>query len=137
MQRGALADAGTVTTMANRILLGSGNHQFGIVGIENTFGTVTKVSLTNKADEYVFEDNFGDAAAVLLHNETIEMEIECIYDSTKSTPAIGTQVDFPIGSIKGNIVSIKYDRGNKEGRKLSFTAKHWKSLGNVTPTTLS
>lgn len=122
--------------MADKILLGPNKHQFGIVGVDNTYGTVTKVTTTQKADEYVFEDNNGDAAAVLLHNQTIELEIEMLYDNTKAAPAIGAQVDFPIGSIKGNITQIKTDRGSKDGRKISFTAKHWVSLGNQTPVTI-
>lgn len=120
--------------MAHQILLGGSNNVFGVVGIASVFGTVLSAEFTEKADEYVFEKSNGDAASVLLHNVTFELEIEALFDTAISALAIGQQVDFPTGSIKGNITSIKHSRKNKDGRKVTFTAKHWKSMGNVTPT---
>lgn len=123
--------------MANRILLGNNTFEFGIVGVADTFGTLSKLSIKTTVDEFVFEDHFGDALTVLLHNQVIEMTIECLYQSGKTTPTIGAQVDIPGGSLKGNITEINFDRGNKDGRKISFTAKHWVSMGNVTAQVIS
>lgn len=120
--------------MANQVLLGASKYVFGVVGVATVFGTVLKCDTTEKVDEYVFEGSNGDAVAVLLHNHMIELEIEALFDSTLTELAIGAQVDFPIGSIKGNVTQIKTSRANKDGRKVTFTAKHWKSMGNVTGT---
>ena len=122
--------------MANQIQLGASKYKFGIVGVSSVFGTVLKCDTTEKVDEYIFERENGDAAAVLLHNHMIELEIEALFDDVTTALVIGQQVDFPIGSIKGNITQIKNSRGNKDGRKITFTAKHWVSLGNVTGTSV-
>lgn len=122
-----------VETMANRTLLkGVATHEFGIVSINNTYGTVLSCDVTEKVDEYIFEDKVGDAAAVLLHNHMLEVEFEVLFNSAATALAIGTQVDIPGGALKGSVVSIKDSRKNKDGRKITFTAKHWKALGNAT-----
>ncbi len=122
--------------MAQSILLGPNHYKFGTAEVAATFGTVLKADLTEKVDEFVFEDNNGDAAAVLLHNHTLELELTLLFDNTATVLTIGAQIDFPIAGVKGNVTQIKTSRENKGGKQITITAKNWLSMGNVTPATV-
>lgn len=117
--------------MANQFLLGSDAHEWGTVNVASTYGTVLSSDLEEKVAEHVFENNVGDAAAVLLHNHEIEVTLTVLFTDTATALAIGDQLTFPLsGTVKGNVTSIKDSRKNKDGRQITFTAKHWKSMGN-------
>jgi len=122
--------------MATSILLGANVNKFGTAEIAGTFGTVLKAELTEKVDEFIFEDNNGDAAAVLLHNHMFELELTLLFDSTATVLTIGAQIDFPVASVKGNITQIKTSRENKGGKQITCSAKHWVGMGNVTPASI-
>lgn len=122
--------------MARQLLLsGNSHHVFGIVGLGNTYGTVLSYSETDEVDEFIFEDEQGDAGAVLLHNDRKQVEVECLYDSTKTAVTIGLEITLP-DTTKARVTQIKRTEGNKDARKISFTAKRWKSIGDATMTEL-
>lgn len=123
--------------MANQILLGSNKHKFGTCEIASTFGTVKSAELNDDCEETIFEDCCDDAAAVLWHKETLELNLEVLWTSDATEPVRGMQITFPVASTLGNIKSVKtkWEAGGK--KMLSIVAKHWKSLGNVEASTIT
>lgn len=117
--------------MGQQILLGSNKHKFGACEVAQTFGTVKSATLKDSCEKTIFEDCCDDAAAVLLHKETLELTLEVLWTSTAVVPARGMQITFPVANTLGNIMDIetKWEAGGK--KMLSITANHWKSMGNV------
>lgn len=117
--------------MGQQILLGSNKHKFGTCEIASTFGTVKSAELSDDCDETIFEDCCNDAAAVLWHNEKLELSLEVLWTSDATVPARGAQITFPVANTLGNIKTIKTKWENGGKKMLSITAYHWKSIGNI------
>ena len=123
--------------MGQQILLGVNKHKLGTCEIAQTFGVVKSAELNDDCEETIFEDCCDDAALVMWHKESLELNLEVLWTSTATVPARGDQITFPVADTVGNIKSIKtkWESGGK--KMLSIVAKRWKSIGNVTAVTVA
>lgn len=123
--------------MGQQILLAAENkRKFGTCEIGQTYGTVKSATLDESVSEEIWEDCCLEPEAVLLYNHILELSLDVLFEAGKSdTVVMGMQIAFPVAGIYGNVTGISTKWENK--KMLTIKAKHWKSLGNRAPITVS
>lgn len=103
-------------------------YQHGIITTESgSYGLYTDVTADYSEELAEARDADGDVAALTGFNETIDVKVSCIFDTSKSLPTIGSSVTLAAGKVTGAFRVTHFSISEKNTDYTTFTLdlKRW------------
>ena len=94
-----------------------------------TFGLAQSVNDNDDAQIAEVKDEDGHTAGINVYDETKEISLDIVFDTTKTAPGIGDTLALtPIGgsaTVNFTVTKVGKTQSNNDFQKLSVTAKRW------------
>ena len=103
--------------------------QFGVVRDSGTYGIVQSMGTTETAEVETYQDADGDVAGYQEYNESEDLSMEFVYDSTLPPPTAGNTITINTNNYVAT--EVKDGETNTGFRTVSITGKRW--LTNTVP----
>ena len=103
-------------------------YQHGIVTTESgSYGLYTDISADYSEELAEARDADGDVAVLQGYNETIEVKVACVFDTTKTLPTVGSTVTLAAGKTTGafRVTHMSLSETNTGFTTFTMDLKRW------------
>lgn len=103
-------------------------YQHGIITTESgSYGLYTDITADYSEELAEARDASGDVKQVTGFNETIDVKIACIFDTTKTLPTVGTSVTLTGGKTSGafRVTHVSISEKATDYTTFSLDLKRW------------